>query len=183
MNVSIEGNLTASVPSYFAGLSQVVPNFQDAWKPFLLYSLIGARFQMSILYTPSRARVLKARGNHLTAAIRDEWFDFYKRKLSGQSEPAPRWRDCVAVLDGSMGELLGGPSSFLPLFLQHRLNPYLLGQYFVDATFTGTSQTEAENLMGGILGAMKSDLESLAWMDGTTKERYVPSEMILSPSL
>lgn len=133
VNVSITGNLTVSVPSFYSNLSKALPTFSNWWKPYL------------------KAHVLKVRANYLSSNFRNEWFTFFKKVVGGQNQPSPRWRQCIDSTDAELGELLG--------------------KYYVEIAFPGTSQKDAVKLLKGILSAMKADLNGLPWMDNTTRGR------------
>lgn len=101
--------------------------------------------------TSLRARVLRVLAPHLSAPFRTAWFQFYKKTLAGQNEPEPRDKQCLELTDQNLGELLG--------------------KAFVQRAFPGSSQTDAEALLHGILNAMNADLQALSWMDDATRQR------------
>ena len=65
-------------------------------------------------------------------------FDFYRRYLYGLKEMPPRWRRCVQLVDGDLGEALG--------------------QVFVDKTFSADAKKRALEMTKEIEGAMERDL-------------------------
>ena len=76
--------------------------------------------------------------------------DFAMRKeLWGVKELEPRWKRCVKRVDDSLGELLAQP--------------------YVAAKFGGDSKERARALVASIHLAMKSELETLPWMDADTR--------------
>jgi putative endopeptidase len=86
----------------------------------------------------------------LTKKLYDIQFAFTK-SLTGQAEQLPRWKRCVQSTDGALGDYLG--------------------QVFVRDKFAGKSKEAALEQIGAIRAAMKANLDSLPWMDTTTKER------------
>jgi predicted metalloendopeptidase len=96
-----------------------------------------------------KARILKARANYLSKALRDEWFTFFRKVLNGQSQPEERYRQCIASIDAELGELLG--------------------KYFVEIAFPGSSLQDAGKLLNETLSAMRYDLNHLEWMDNVTR--------------
>jgi predicted metalloendopeptidase len=72
-----------------------------------------------------------------------------RQKLTGQKELEPRWKRCVRGVDGALGELLAQP--------------------YVAARFAGDSKERAQALVSAIHDAMRGELQSLPWMDDTTR--------------
>jgi putative endopeptidase len=89
-------------------------------------------------------------GAYLTKAIEDARFKFVQA-LTGQPEQRARWKRCIAHTDAALGDLLG--------------------QVFVRDRFAGASKTAAEEQVKAITTAMQANLDSLPWMDATTKTR------------
>ncbi len=77
-------------------------------------------------------------------------FDFYRHKLRGVPELKPRWKRCVAWVDGLLGEALG--------------------QEFVNRVLTPETKKSALEMTRLIEGAMEDDLKSLAWMGPKPRE-------------
>ncbi|MBA3395048.1 MAG: M13 family metallopeptidase [Deltaproteobacteria bacterium] len=71
------------------------------------------------------------------------------RELSGLKELPPRWRRCVHRVDDGLGELLG--------------------RSYVRARFSSDAKARATELAASVIGAMRANLESLAWMDEPTR--------------
>jgi putative endopeptidase len=78
----------------------------------------------------------------------DEWFKF-SQVLRGTKALPPRWKRCVEVIDGSMGEALAQP--------------------YVKAYLGDDGKQEAAQMVSGIEASMKADLDGLAWMDEATR--------------
>ena len=94
------------------------------------------------------ATLLRSSANELGKAWVDEAFTMSKL-LSGVKELPPRWRRCVGRVDRTLGELLA--------------------QSYVKSKFAGDSKIRAVDLTKTVLGAMKVELDSLAWMDDVTR--------------
>ena len=92
--------------------------------------------------------VLRNGAGELSKAWVEEAFTMQK-ELRGQKELAPRWRRCVNRVDSDLGELLG--------------------QSYVKLRFGGDAKTRAVDLTKAVLGAMRAELDGLAWMDVATR--------------
>jgi len=84
----------------------------------------------------------------LPVAFVNEAFSM-RQKISGEKELPPRWKRCVRSTDNALGELLAQP--------------------YVAARFGGDSKVRAKALVTAIHDAMRTDLQLLPWMDGTTR--------------
>lgn len=93
--------------------------------------------------------VLHGTAQHLSAPFREEDFDFFNRRLSGQEEPEERWKRCVALADRELGDLSA--------------------QAYVDQVFAGSSKSDALAMIAGIEMAFEEALPRLAWMDDETR--------------
>jgi len=80
-------------------------------------------------------------------------FDFYNRELSGQQEPKPRWKRAVAMIDGSLGELVG--------------------QIYVKKYFPESSKKRMEQLVKNLQRAYESRIKDLQWMGEDTKKQAI----------
>jgi endothelin-converting enzyme/putative endopeptidase len=85
----------------------------------------------------------------LPSSFNDATFDFFDRKISGQNQPAPRWRECIADTDQQLGEALG--------------------KAFVEEAFGAQAKADAVKMVQEIKGAMKRDIEEADWMSKETK--------------
>jgi putative endopeptidase len=86
----------------------------------------------------------------LAARFVDEWFHF-RQVLTGTKVVQPRWKRCVGFADGMMGEALAQP--------------------FVKEHLGEDGKRVAESMVSGIEQSMNADLESLPWMDATTRTK------------
>ena len=87
----------------------------------------------------------------LPAAFVDESFAFYGKTLSGAKENQPRWKRCVAMTDGALGEALG--------------------KVYVERAFPPAAKERTQAMVAAIERAMQEDIGSLSWMTPATKEQ------------
>jgi predicted metalloendopeptidase len=92
--------------------------------------------------------VLRTAAPNLSKAWVDEAF-LMDKELSGVKELPPRWRRCVRHVDNELGELLA--------------------QSYVKQKFAGNAKGLATDLTKAVLGAMRGELDTLAWMDDATR--------------
>ena len=92
--------------------------------------------------------LLRQRADHLGKAWVEESFTMQK-ELRGVKELPPRWRRCVRRVDRDLGELLG--------------------QWYVKARFSTEAKARAVDLTKSVLGAMRGEIDNLAWMDAPTR--------------
>jgi len=92
---------------------------------------------------------LKAFAGYLNNAIVREDFDFQLRTLRGQQEMKPRWKRGVRVVNGGAGELLG--------------------KLYVEQHFPPDSKRRVETMIENLRQAFSDSVETLDWMDETTK--------------
>jgi putative endopeptidase len=87
----------------------------------------------------------------LPAAFVDENFAFYGRTLSGAKENQPRWKRCVTLTDGAIGEALG--------------------KVYVERAFPPAAKERTQAMVAAIERAMEEDIEALPWMTAPTKQQ------------
>ena len=77
-------------PSFFAGLSKLISNFEaDKWRSWLTWHIISGA------------------SPYLTKALVDENFNFYGTTLSGIPKLKERWKRGVGLVEGALGEAVG----------------------------------------------------------------------------
>jgi len=119
---------------FFQGLDKVLTSTPlAAWKAYLRWQVIHGRATM------------------LSSAFDNENFAFYGTRLSGQKEQKPRWKRCVRVADGVMGEALG--------------------RDYVKQAFNGDAKDATLKMVGEIEEAMKDDISGVAWMSPQTQQK------------
>lgn len=77
-------------------------------------------------------------------------FDFYNREMAGQKEKKPRWKRAVAMIDGSLGEMVG--------------------QIYVKKYFPASAKKRMEKLVKNLQRAYESRIKNLTWMSDDTKK-------------
>src|SRR5260370_5216778 len=90
-------------------------------------------------------------GGFLAKGFVEEDFRFLKRILAGAKELQPRWKRCVAAVDGDLG--------------------FALGQKYVEETFGVEGKTRTLKMLQKIEKALKDDVQTLSWMTPATKEQ------------
>jgi putative endopeptidase len=158
-------------PYDLAGLEKAAPRF--AWKAYL--DALGAQGMNAFVATTPKAlaridelvrttpidtwrdylrwNVLRtmARVRTLPRAFVEESFAFSSRNFTGAKELKPRWKHCVEMTDGALGEALG--------------------QAFVRRWFPADAREKALGLVVGVQKAQGENLRTLPWMDGATREK------------
>jgi putative endopeptidase len=81
----------------------------------------------------------------------EENFSFYGKFLNGQKELQPRWKRCVQVTDGLLGEALGRP--------------------YVQETFGADGKQRMLKMVNALEAALGEDIQGLDWMTPETKKQ------------
>ncbi len=124
-------NVTA--PAFFAEVSKRLKDEPiGVWKDYLRYHLANGR------------------APYLSAAFVDEDFAFYRKYLKGAKVLQPRWKRCVRLVDGQLGEALG--------------------QAFVRKVFTPETKAGTLAMVQGIESVMERRLQERDWMSAQTKK-------------
>jgi putative endopeptidase len=105
------------------------------------------------LKTYLRWHVVHAQATLLPKPFVDENFAFYSKTLTGATEQTPRWKRCVQVTDGDLGEALG--------------------KAYVDRTFGPEGKARTLDMVKAIEAAMGSDIGAIDWMSPETKKAAV----------
>jgi len=98
-----------------------------------------------------RWRVLSAASPWLGRPFVEENFDFYGRRLAGAKELKPRWKRCVDLVDGRLGEDLG--------------------RGYVEKAYPPETKKKMDALVVAVEAALKDDIAGLDWMTPATKEK------------
>jgi len=98
-------------------------------------------------------RLLAVMGSQraLPKAFADERFAFSSKTFTGAKELEARWKHCVRMTEGVLGEALG--------------------QAYVRRYFGADGKDKTRQLVSDIEGAMGRDLDGLSWMDPATRRR------------
>src|SRR6476660_1838580 len=103
------------------------------------------------LKTYLRWHVASANAPFLSSKFVQENFDFYSHTLRGVEQIAPRWKRCVRLTDGQLGEALG--------------------QEFVNRAFSQETKQSTLKMTKLIEQAMEDDIKQLTWMGPETKKQ------------
>ena len=95
--------------------------------------------------------VLHRTAPFLHSAVEEENFDFFRRKLTGQKKPEPRWKSSLRVMNWLVGEALG--------------------KLFVEEYFPEEARRRANTLVDDLRNVFTKRLESLPWMSAPTREQ------------
>jgi putative endopeptidase len=158
--------LEAMVPSfdfkaYFAAAH--APQFSDlnnGWPKFF-QAMNGVWNETSLddLKTYVRWRLLTQSAPMLASKFEKEDFAFFSTELRGIKEQPPRWKTCVASVDGNLGEALG--------------------QLYVEKAFGADSKARMKALVDALTVALGEDISSLDWMTPDTKAKALEKLKLL----
>jgi endothelin-converting enzyme/putative endopeptidase len=98
-----------------------------------------------------RWHIVSANAPHLSSKFVQENFDFYSHTLRGVEQQPPRWKRCVRLVDGQLGEALG--------------------QEFVSRAFSAGTKKSTVEMTRQIEQAMEDDINQLPWMGPETKKQ------------
>jgi putative endopeptidase len=96
-----------------------------------------------------RWHLIHAAAPALSAPFVEENFHFYGQVLTGAKEILPRWKRCVQATNHALG--------------------MALGEKYVARTFPPAAKQRAVAMVDNILGALRDDLGTLAWMSPVTR--------------
>jgi len=96
-------------------------------------------------------RLISSQVIALPKQFSDASFAFRSKYLTGAKEDLPRWKKCVAATDLGLGEALAVP--------------------FINQTFGPDGKKVTKSMVEQIESAFQANLDTLPWMDPTTKER------------
>jgi putative endopeptidase len=97
-----------------------------------------------------RWHLVSAAAPYLSKRFVNENFAFYGKTLRGVPQLKPRWKRCVALVDGQLGEALG--------------------QEFVSRAFSAELKEKTLRMTKQIEQAMAEDINQLPWMSPATKK-------------
>jgi endothelin-converting enzyme/putative endopeptidase len=156
-------------PVDLAGLGALTPHFD--WKAYLAGIGVSAQPRYNVtepdyyraldkifaqrtiveLRAYLRWHLVHSAAHYLSKAFVDEEFAFYDKILHGAEAIEPRWKRCVQVADGLLGDAVG--------------------KEFVARAFGPALKTRAHRMTEQIERAMERDLRGLDWMSAATKQR------------
>ncbi len=121
-------------PDFFQKVSPAIDSVSLAdWKSYLRWHAVRAAAPL------------------LSQPFVEENFSFYGKFLNGQKELQPRWKRCVQLTDGSLGEALGQP--------------------YVQETFGADGKQRMLKMVNALEAALGEDIQGLDWMTPETKKQ------------
>ncbi len=127
-------SLIVGQPKFFAEVGNLIQGMPlPVWKQYLKFHLVNDM------------------APYLSSAYDENRFDFYGRTLRGQQAQKPRWKRVLAVVDGSVGEVLG--------------------QLYVDKNFKPEAKTRMLALVNNLQETYAARIQRLDWMSSETKGR------------
>ncbi|MBC8021996.1 MAG: M13 family metallopeptidase [Burkholderiales bacterium] len=103
------------------------------------------------LRTYMRWHIARSASPFLATAFVNENFEFFSKTLRGVPQLRPRWKRCVSLVDGQLGEALG--------------------QEFVARAFAPKLKEDTLRMAKRVEQAMREDIEGLDWMSPATRKR------------
>ena len=135
-----------SQPSFFEAADDIIADTElDLWKDYVTFQTLS-RF----------APVLGDDYFNLS-------FDFFRKGLSGVSEPRPQWKRAVESINGNMGELLG--------------------QLYVERHFQQESKARMDTMIQNLIKAYEVSIAGLDWMSEETKQQALVKLSKFSPKI
>ena len=121
-------------PEFFKEMDKMITEVPaDQWRTYFRWTIVNG----------SASRLPKAFG--------DANFDFFGRTLTGAKEQQPRWKRCVQVVDGTLGEALG--------------------MAYAKVKFTPEMKARMNVMIDNLFVAMKDHINGLDWMGAETKTK------------
>jgi len=137
--------LKATEAPAFERLNVAVPDFVKGFG-----ALIETR-SVDELKTYLAWHIARDASPRLSSAFVNESFDFYGKTLQGTQELRPRWKRCVDVVDGALGEASG--------------------RLFVEEAFGAEGKQRMLRMVDALEGTLARDIDSLPWMTETTRKQ------------
>ena len=106
---------------------------------------------LNLIKTYLKYKIVNGAASFLDDKTYDIAFDFYNREMSGQKEKKPRWKRAVAMIDGSLGEIVG--------------------QIYVEKYFPASAKKRMEKLVANLQRALGDRIKNLTWMSNDTKKQ------------
>ncbi|MBZ4187940.1 M13 family metallopeptidase [Niabella beijingensis] len=134
IGINGQDTLLVNVPQYYKAVSaQLTATPLDVWKAYLTYNLLSDM------------------APYLGKDFEEARFDFYKKTLSGQKQPEPRWERVMQVINNAIGEQLG--------------------KLYVDRYFKPEAKAKMMELVQNLQDAFSSRIKNLDWMSDVTKQK------------
>jgi predicted metalloendopeptidase len=137
--------------AYFASLGLAQPGEIDVSQPefFVAFDAALSATPVADWQAYLRWHLIHAAAPYLNAAVVNENFDYYGRKLTGRQQLRDRWKRVLETVDGGIGEALG--------------------QLYVAGNFPPESKKRMLKLVGNLRAALRDRLQTIEWMDEPTR--------------
>lgn len=105
---------------------------------------------MSVVRSYLRWQLVRKYASSLSSKFDDAAFDFYGRLLGGQQTQRARWQRVLGSASADIGEQVS--------------------RLYVDAEFSPEAKRRCEEMVAGLVDAMRRSIETLEWMADDTRE-------------
>lgn len=134
LKVKGEDSVIVANPGFFTEFAkQLKATPVETWKKYLSFHVVNGMAPF------------------LSKAFDSTRFDFYGKTLRGQEEQEVRWKRVLAVVDGSVGDMLG--------------------QMYVDRTFKPEAKKRMLELVNNLQQTYAERIQKLDWMSNETKQK------------
>ena len=134
LKVTGQDTVIVGMPKFFTEVSkQIKATPVETWKKYLKFHLVNDL------------------SSYLSRSFDTTNFSFYGKVMHGQQEQEPRWKRIMAVVDGSVGELLG--------------------QMYVDKNFKPEAKKRMLELVNNLQQTYAERIQKLDWMSDETKKK------------
>jgi putative endopeptidase len=138
--------------AYYSRLGLASPSVVNATEPAFFKALnqqLGAH-DLAEWKTYLRWHLVHGEARYLPSAFDQENFNFFSKYLQGVKQMPPRWKRCVRLVDGNLGEALG--------------------RVYVARTFSPEAKQATVKMTREIEQAMGDEIRDLPWMSPETKQ-------------
>ncbi len=142
-----------SFPKYLTGVGAPSLNSLNVAEPNFFKALDAELKNVSLddLKTYLRWQLVNSQTEWLPKTFQNEHFNFYGKTLQGAKEIRPRWKRCVAAVDGDLGEALG--------------------KVFVEKYYPPEAKARTLAMVKQLEDALHRDISDLPWMSQDTKQK------------
>jgi len=142
-----------SFTRYLTGLGAPTLSSLNVAEPNFFKALDAELKNVSLddLKTYLRWQLVSGQTDSLPKAFQDQHFNFYGKTLQGAKEIRPRWKRCVAAVDGDLGEALG--------------------KVFVEKYYPPEARARTLTMVKQLEEALRRDIGDLPWMSEVTKKQ------------
>jgi endothelin-converting enzyme/putative endopeptidase len=132
--VATQPHIIINQPDFIKGLGKTIDEVSlDDWKTYLTFHTISSF------------------ASYLTSELDHENFDFFSKKLTGLKQQKPQWKRGVALVNSTLGEVIG--------------------KVYVDRHFKPSAKQRMKILVENLRDAYGSSINKLAWMSDETKKQ------------